>query len=234
MLCIWSSRGKISRDQTNGRQTANLEMIWNFLTSAFLELDNCSVDQQSPSGLMRRRPLRLFLVVQLSLHSLFFRLDTSQQTAWTSTFVHDHHDPGRSFFFFFEREGRGVHAEPTASSLSNNYFRQRRKKSSCEVPVGCICFGTAVPAHWTPSTCWGRMESELRLQEGTRIAGCRPVVRTRRRIRGSARCRITSIPTIPQFRQSRPKKKKKRKKSQHGARRASSLAFNFYWQHSLI
>lgn len=118
-------------------------MIWNFLTSAFLELDNCSVDQQRPCALTRRRPLRLLLVLQLSLHSPVFLLETSQQTDCTSTFVPS---PSRSrslLFFLKGRGGRGD-AEPTAFSLSNNYSQTEVKKiNSCEVSSGCICFGTA-------------------------------------------------------------------------------------------
>lgn len=129
MLCIRSSRGKISRDQTKVKETANLEMIWNFLTSASLELDNCSVDQQRPCGFMRRRPLRLFLVLQISLHTPVFRLETSQQPYCTSTFVPSP-SRSRSPLFFFKREGRGggTHAEATAFSLANNYSQTEKNR----------------------------------------------------------------------------------------------------------
>lgn len=55
---------------------------------------------------MRRRPLRLFLVLQLSPNAPLFRLETSRQTHCTSTFVPSP-SRSRSTLLFFEREGRG-------------------------------------------------------------------------------------------------------------------------------
>lgn len=97
---------------------------------------------------MRRRPLSPFLVLQLSLHSPVFLLETSQQTDCTSTFVPS---PSRSrslllLFFFFEREGREGGRRANRIQFIQQLFPDRgKKKSGCEVSSGCICFGTACP-----------------------------------------------------------------------------------------
>lgn len=170
-------------------------MIWNFLTSAFLELDNCSVDQQRPCALMRRRPLRLFLVLQLSLHSPVFLLETSQQTDCTSTFVPS---PSRSrslllFFFLKGGEGGGTQTQPH-SVYPTIIPRQRKKISSCEVSSGCICFGTACPCPldfihllgedgFGAAPAGGNADGQMPRRLSAERC-CSPVVHTRRRIQG--------------------------------------------------
>lgn len=145
-------------------------MIWNFLTSAFLELDNCRVDQQrDPAGSRAgaRSVFSLFCSLVCILLSSVWRLH-SKRIVRPHSFRH-HHDPGRSCFL----KGRGGGFTQSQPHSANPIIIPRQRKiSSCEVSSGCICFGTAVPAHWTLSTCWGRMKWEQRLQEETRRARC--------------------------------------------------------------